>query len=289
LDRIVCWGGPSPAPEILPFAFQGYLEVGLDDVCAQTPTGNACLSGPITDSNEDPMILGGATHARWRDGAWRIQGVVPGAGLLRERPTFEMDIPTEFRLTLGIDRRNRLAVGALHSCATDYFQGAQCVGRGERGQLGMRYVATEAPEGTRTPTSIGSTDTVCVGGHLGARWTPDGIATAGPIGGHTCLRFSEDYVPSVAGVYCMGANDRGQLGIGLDVDTNTFTRVVGIPNEGVRQVYCGGEHTCASTDTEFYCWGDNRDGQLGVDPSVMEMSTTPIRIDLASAFNTGRL
>ena len=82
----------------------------------------------------------------------------------------------------------------------------------------------------------------------------------------------------------MGANDRGQLGIGLSVDTNIFTRVVGIPHERVRHIYCGGEHTCAGTDTELFCWGDNRFGQLGVDPGTLAFSARPVRIDFVSAF-----
>ena len=121
---------------------------------------------------------------------------------------------------------------------------------------------------------------------MGARWTPEGIVTEGPLGGHTCRIFPPERGPDVAGAYCMGANDRGQLGIGLSVDTNVFTRVVGIPHERVRQIYCGGEHTCARTDTELFCWGDNRFGQLAVDPGTLAFSARPVRIDLASAFRS---
>jgi alpha-tubulin suppressor-like RCC1 family protein len=263
--------------------FNGYLEVGLDDVCARTPEGPACLSGAL--GGVEPMILGGATRARWREGAWRIEGTVPGAGLLHTRPTFEMEIPTQFGLTgISIDIRNTVAIGALHTCAFDVTRGSLCVGRGDRGQLGMRYVPTDAPEGTPIPTLIGSTDTTCVGGHLGARWTSEGIATEGPLGGHTCRIFPAERGPDVAGVYCMGANDRGQLGLGVSVDTNAFRRVEGLPNQSIRQVYCGGEYTCARTNTELFCWGDNRYGQLGIDPSIRAYSAVPVRIDLASAF-----
>ena len=268
LDRIVCWGGSPRAPEVLAMRFDGLLEVGLDDVCAFTPDGSECLSGAQFG------FLGGATRVEFRDGARRLRGIVPGPGLLRTRPSFEMELP------VGL-----LAVGALHSCVREFTTDATlCVGRGDRGQLGTRYVPTDAPEGTRIPTLIGSTDTTCVGGHLGARWTPEGIVTEGPLGGHTCRIFPRETGPDVAGVYCMGANDRGQLGLGVSVDTNAFRRVEGLPNQSIRQVYCGGEYTCARTNTELFCWGDNRYGQLGIDPSIRAYSAVPVRIDLASAF-----
>ena len=87
----------------------------------------------------------------------------------------------------------------------------------------------------------------------------------------------------------MGANDCGQLGTRSTADTNELSRVEGLPSLELRGLSCGGEFTCAHSWDALYCWGDNRYGQLGIDPSVMEMSTTPIRIDLAPLFNTRRL
>lgn len=278
-DRILCWGGPAPSPELLSLHYDGYLEVGLEDVCVRSPSGTDCLN--TSPGFGDPILLGGASRVVWLGGQWRIQGVVPGVGLLRNQPTFLMTVEGSSGVEpLGL--RNAVAVGALHVCTFDSTRGTRCVGRGDRGQLGMRYMPTDAPEGTRTPTLIGTPESVCAGGHLNARWTPEGIAVDGPHGGHTCRIFSAG--PDALGVYCMGANDRGQLGIGLSVDTNVFTRVVGLPHERVRQIYCGGEHTCARTDTELFCWGDNRFGQLAVDPGTLAFSARPVRIDLASAF-----
>ena len=292
---IVCWGGPTPSPEIIPAPVVDGVEVGLDDVC----WGSACLSGALDSSQGSRILLSGATRARWREGVWRVQGRVPVAGLLRERPTFEMEIPGPFEeTTLRFDSRRRvaLAAGALHSCIRDepsvvggivVAGGIRCIGRGDRGQLGADYLATAEPEGTGVPTATEiplnyQVRTIRVGGHLGARWTPEGVVTSGPLGGHTC--FATLYSGPDSGVFCMGANDRGQLGVGSTDDTNTFVRVVGLPEGPVEDVRCGGEFTCARTGGGLFCWGDNRYGQLGVDPSVMAFSAMPVRIDLASAF-----
>ena len=296
--QIVCWGGPSPSPEVLPLHYDGHLEVGLEEVCTRAPFGAQCLNQEV--SLEDLTLLGGATRVSWRDGAWRIQGVVPGVGLLRDQPTFEMSIEDRFGDQQPNFRRG-IAVGALHVCKFNLGEDTRCVGRGDRGQLGTRYLPTDAREGTNVPTPVGPTrdpfgppfsflgdQTLCTGGHLGARWTPEGIALDGAHGGHTCRQvYSTD--PASNGVFCMGANDRGQLGNGTLDDFNVFTRVEGLPSWAVVEIYCGGEHTCAQTSDALYCWGDNRYSQLGVDPSVMEMSATPIRIDLETAFTTRRL
>ncbi len=77
-------------------------------------------------------------------------------------------------------------------------------------------------------------------------------------GGHACVRTD------TGSVLCRGANNLGQLGIGNE--TIGFS-MEALPVDGghtFRSVAVGMFHTCAVDDAGSpYCWGGNRDGQLG--------------------------
>jgi len=47
-------------------------------------------------------------------------------------------------------------------------------------------------------------------------------------------------------------------------------------------VVAGRAHTCALIDSEPWCWGDNRHGQLGV-AAVETQTSEPVRVGLAGA------
>lgn len=67
-------------------------------------------------------------------------------------------------------------------------------------------------------------------------------------------------------VWCWGANDLGQLGVG-EVGEGSFEPVRIHGPEGIRfrSITAGSFHACAlSTDGEAHCWGDNRSGALGI-------------------------
>jgi alpha-tubulin suppressor-like RCC1 family protein len=77
--------------------------------------------------------------------------------------------------------------------------------------------------------------------------------------GHACARLGDGTV------WCWGSNDEGQLGIGtVGSFVNTPARVTAV--SGATRVVAGGYHTCALADgvRHLYCWGRNREGQLGI-------------------------
>jgi len=78
-------------------------------------------------------------------------------------------------------------------------------------------------------------------------------------------------------LYCIGANERGQLGTGTMADAPQLAKSTTLQ---FRQISAGAEHTCGiTTSDDLYCWGANDDGQLGngtTEPSVL----APSRVDI---------
>lgn len=77
---------------------------------------------------------------------------------------------------------------------------------------------------------------------------------------HTCAIKQGD-------VYCWGANDLGQLGVGQTAallgKTSTPTKIVN-SNHNFKEVVAGFKFSCAITfDGIVYCWGSNNYGQIG--------------------------
>lgn len=98
---------------------------------------------------------------------------------------------------------------------------------------------------------------------------------------HTCVRKSS------GALYCWGDNRFGQLGTGDTTSHATPTRV-DFNGLGTLKVYAPagtGEisadvavFTCAlASDNQFWCWGDNRFGQLGLGST--QSASRPMRVD----------
>ncbi|MBX3201441.1 MAG: hypothetical protein KF894_25115 [Labilithrix sp.] len=94
-------------------------------------------------------------------------------------------------------------------------------------------------------------------------------------GDHTCVVAGG----AAAGVWCWGANDHGQLGLGTSgagtfaADVTTATRVAvdetGLPFDGVEELALGPWHTCARREGHVFCWGQRYSGAQAEPPSAL--------------------
>lgn len=138
-----------------------------------------------------------------------------------------------------------LTTGYRHTCALAVDGSAYCWGWNESGQLGNGNV----PTATSKPALVGG---ALVFTSISAGAT------------HTCGPTSS------RDVYCWGGNWHGQTGDGTtDGDNATpcchAKPVLVVGKVRFSQISIGGIHGCGITrDGEGYCWGNGRDGRLGL-------------------------
>lgn len=158
-------------------------------------------------------------------------------------------------------RWTEIRAGLIHSCGVTTHGTLACWGDNVHGQLGNDHrrgaffvepVTVEAP--------------LLYFKHV----------TAG--GGHTCAIAQDN------AAYCWGASSFGEGGYG---EENTSVQVSPVEVSGglsFAQLTTGGNHTCGVTpDGEAYCWGKNKDGELG-DGSTTDRST-PVEVAAEITFS----
>ncbi len=148
----------------------------------------------------------------------------------------------------------QIQAGTYHSCALKNTGSVFCWGDNRKGALGLG-----TKENKSVPTQIPSLSDV--------------IHIAGSGNGTGCaVRKSGD-------VHCWGVNNRGENGTGK-VGGNTYRPnppVVGL--SGAMRVFGGQHYLCALTrEKSVYCWGDNRNGQMGRGSSAPENQPTAQKI-----------
>jgi alpha-tubulin suppressor-like RCC1 family protein len=147
-----------------------------------------------------------------------------------------------------------VSVGEGHACARQVDNQVACWGFNANGQLGIG-------------TTSNSSRAVLVPG-LGDALS---VSAAGGFGhGFTCA------LRTGGGVQCWGANDVGQLGNGLGVDSPQPTDVAGI--DQAVAITAGGGHACAILATGgIRCWGYGGWGELG-NGQTKEVNPLPMAV-----------
>ena len=146
-----------------------------------------------------------------------------------------------------------VTAGDDHVCALDTAGNAWCWGAGDRGQLGNGQLSdATAPVAVHMPPATAFTDLVC--------------------GGRSCCGLD-----SSGRVFCWGANDAAQLGIGEGPDRSEPIQALLPGGTVVTALAVGGAHVCVQTLEEtVWCWGAGDRGQLGQGDTLP--SSTPVRV-----------
>ena len=169
----------------------------------------------------------------------------------------------------------KIVAGPSHTCAILESGNLRCWGNGADGRLG--YASTDDVGNTMSPAQHGVN--VAVG---------EPVVDVGLGQQHTCALVAS------GNVVCWGANQRGQLGVGLapddiigdDEDPDLLGRV-DLDGQG-RLLAVGGHHTCVvMTDNRIRCWGQGHVGILGCGNCVAPPVTPPdTSCDIALAADT---
>lgn len=164
-------------------------------------------------------------------------------------PRCHRPVPT---LVSGGHRFSQVVAGGDFSCGLDTLGAIYCWGVNNMGQLGSdtpAYAPDCHPNYYRcssTPLRIPA---------------PEAFTAVSGSGFHACG------VTQSGGIYCWGAGNQGELGNGDDV-SDYPVGVIAPAGVSFSTVHAAWSSTCAlSTAGKLYCWGDNRDGQVGASTS----------------------
>lgn len=189
-----------------------------------------------------------------------------------------------------------VAAGDAHTCAVT-TAGVFCWGADDRGQLGDSiHIDSTLPVAVNGVAGVPGADghaTVAAGKDFSCAlaagggvtcWGDDSVGQIGDGGGAAAPRLPTA-VPGVAGaaglsaswqhacaltasglVTCWGDDGEGQIGDGTLGGVRAPTLVndpaAPMPLPAFKQVTSGRAHTCALSDDDVYCWGDNGQGQI---------------------------
>jgi alpha-tubulin suppressor-like RCC1 family protein len=152
--------------------------------------------------------------------------------------------------------------GAGHTCALTADGAVLCWGRNINGQLGT---------GTLSPSQVPIA--------LDAGQPPFDRIYLG--GRHTCARSNDGVL------WCWGANERGQLGVGDNQDRPKPTALAPL-DAGVVRASAGAQHSCLYVDDgTVYCFGDNGFAELGT--GDMQGRSLPIAVGLDVSLHVSQI
>lgn len=215
----------------------------------QVMNGVNVLSLKSADRHSCALMVGGTITCWGRNTEGQI-----GIGIFTDSQ-LPMNVP-------NLANVKKIAVGGNHTCAIDSGDRVLCWGSNSSGELGLGH-----NNNSSAPQTVQSLPGLAVDISAGAN--------------HTCALLDTNEI------YCWGANDRGQLGIGqTSAGSSSPVLVTGIVPDVPRGIFSGiGSYTCAKLDTNrAKCWGDNSKTQLGI-PANISFSTTAIDAGLTEVGN----
>jgi alpha-tubulin suppressor-like RCC1 family protein len=202
-----------------------------------------------------------------------------------------------------------IVAGADHTCGFSVTQ-VICWGRNDHGQLGdgtttnrSDPVTVALPFTHPGPALAAGDEFTCAAGITDQAmevwcW---GANDAGQLGDGTtterhapglALKIDDDFtLPQISAgarhicvaanqLFCWGANDRGQLGIGTFSPHVATPTAIDLPTDvgGRGSLSAGGDHTCALVPTgpQVWCWGANDRGQVGDGTTVDRSSPAEV-------------
>lgn len=249
------------------------ISTGIDHACAVLGTGQVYCWG----NNTDGQVGNG------------LAGTVEALPVLVALPSPAVQV------TCG---GNPTTVAA-HTCALLADGSVFCWGTGQSGQLGNGSLSNSPvpkpvplPSGAATQVTAGSSHSCaatdaglfCWGnnsvGQLGNGQSGGTQALPVPVQGPP-LPVADAGLTYTCGIdanmklFCWGIGQYGKLGIGT---TASQVTPASVPFGGALGVTAGAKHTCAWTDTQAACWGDNLAQEVGVPGS--SQFTTPAMLNL---------
>ncbi|MFN3258845.1 MAG: RCC1 domain-containing protein [Ilumatobacter sp.] len=268
-------------------------------------------SGPLTDIDQ---VSGGEDHSCAVTGAglawcWgRGSDGRLGHGLSPTSQTLPVAVT-------GLTDASAIAAGGRHSCAVDTAGDVQCWGDNGQRQLGTGGVidATTPVDVISvtdvTQLSAGDSHT-CGATTAGAVWCwgadgsgalgdgaltatepvmMTGVTTASHVTAGrdvTCVLLDDETVR------CAGSNGRGELGDGTTESRDVAVSVIdesGAALSGIGAI-AADRHVCTVRKPiaggGVYCWGENRDGQLGFFPWSSTPVTAPLSMSVGATTTT---
>ena len=160
-----------------------------------------------------------------------------------------------------------VTAGGSHSCAIATDTTAYCWGDFEHGRLGIGESFAERLKGKSHQMRPAPVDEAIKYRSLSAG------------GVHTCG------VATSGAAYCWGDNLEGRLGVGGNSLTRRSWNTKPSPPKGdlkFTMISAGDYHSCGvTTDGAVYCWGGNKEGQLGI--GTTKGKNEPVRVGATPA------
>jgi hypothetical protein len=178
-----------------------------------------------------------------------------------------------------------------------------CRGSNQLGELGLLVDQTEFSsltkvsdfEGFTKSVSLGEYFTcvilldktgVCFGDDMMNKLSADSTGTLIDSQGNLLENLSSISLGTNSGcaitelgeTYCWGLNDRGQLGLG-SVDEDALGKMATKLNTNItfKKIRVYNDHACGlSNQDKLYCWGENKNGKLGINTLVSAPTPSPV-------------